>query len=297
MDGNIVEAEVENLTRQGVARNIGLAATLQAAQLIDKVKGTQDANTLKRRRKQSSAGPAQDVPKVVQLGATGYQYKLRHDTTALNELMMACCSAILPDVYLQEDLIAHMEAWGNLLKQFPSILRLGGDYIGPWLTRKHLLGLLSSLPKVRWEDVSRDTLASWSVDMGQYLSTAPTDWTVADLHTELLVEPVYITMWTCLLKEVEKLGSRGLHACRCRQGALMTTLKAYKKQHQVPPCPFVLVSRLLAADNMFWWHRQRRAAKLAYIEAGPNVHSCALGSVTTSQLGRSSHRQQQSMAH
>jgi hypothetical protein len=207
---------------------------------------------------------------------------------------MACSStsALLPDVANQDDLLAHMQELASALVNFPSFLRFGGDYIGPIVLRKHLLGLLAGVP-VQWKDISRATLESWSVDKGNHLSTVPGSWTVAELHTELGVEPIYISMWCCLLREVETLGSRVVHACRFRVDELHTLLTAFKDKHGIPPCPYILVSELLAADDMFTNHRSRAEARSEFLQAklkaqglgksGPPAAACGQDSATTSR--------------
>lgn len=312
MDGNFVDAEVQNLTRQGVGRMLGLAPTLLRCQLLKKISDTDSADGTagaqlkrrsntdnragaegKRRRKLSSATdrPSATAPTVVQLGSSGCQYELLDDTSCLTTLLMVCssASALLPDVTNQDDLFAHMQEFASALANFPPFLRFGGDYIGPTVLRKHLLGLLAKV-HVQWKDVSRATLESWSVDKGNYLSTVPGSWTVAELHTELDVEPIYISMWCCLLREVENLGSRAVHACRFRVAELRTLLAAFMDVHGIPPCPYILVSELLAADDKFANHRSRADARSEFLQAklkaqGPRSPAAACGqdSATTSR--------------
>ena len=299
MNGNFVDAEVQNLTRQGVGRLLGLAPTLLRCQLARKISTTNSTDDdgagaqLKRRRMQSSAtgSPRTSTETVVQLGSTGCRYELVQDTNCLTELLMACTStsALLPEVTNQDDLLTHMQEFASaLVGRFPSFLRLGGDYIGPTVLRKHLIGLLARVP-VQWKDISRDTLESWSVDRGHHLSTIPGSWTVAQLHTELGVEPIYISMWCCLLREVDKLGPRAAHACRFRVDELQTLLTAFKDKHGIPPCPYILVSELLGADSMFKHHPSRAEARSAYLQAKLKARgrvlaaACGQDSATTSR--------------
>ena len=303
MDGNFVDVEVQNLTRQGVGRMLGLAPTLLRCQLLKKIDPeSRDADDRagaerKRRRKPSSAtdrpstqhkrrrntddgagaegirrrklsSATDSTPTVVQLGSTGCKYELLHDSRCLTELLMACSSAstLLPDVTNQHDLLTHMNEFASALANFPSFMRFGGDYIGPTVLHKHLLGLLAGVP-VQWQDISRATLDSWSVDKGNHLSTVPASWTVAELQTELDVEPIYISMWCCLLRDVERLGPRATHACRFRVAELHTLLATFKDKHGIPPCPYILVSELLAADDKFINHRSRADARSEWLQA------------------------------
>ena len=298
MDGNFVDTEVQNMTRQGVCKMLGLAPTLLGCQLLRKAPTTKSTDNDgagtqgKRRRKLSSATDRSraSTQTVVQLGSTGCTYELVQDTTCLTELLMACssASALLPEVTDLDDLLTHMEEFASTLVRFPSSLRGGDDDIGPTVLHKHLIGLLARV-SVQWKDISRDTLESWSVDKGNHLSTIPRSWTVAQLQTELGVEPIYISMWSCLLRELEQLGPRATHACRSRVDELQTLLKAFQDQHGFSPCLYTLVTQLLAADDMFTHHRSRAEAKSAYLQAKlkaqPPAAACGQDSATTS-LGK-----------
>lgn len=295
MDGHIMDAEIQNLTRQGVGRWLGLAPTLLRCRLMRKIldsdhdEETATHTQTTRRRKSSSATDRPPLPRtkrqrksssgddlphstdlkqMVQLGSAGCRYQLLHDNSCLSELLMVCstCSQLLPEVTSQEDLVDHMQEFAVTLTKFPSFLGFGGDYIGPTVLRKHLLGLMTRV-RVEWKDISRATLAAWSVDKGNYLSTIPDDWAVEDLHRELGIEPIYISMWCCLFREVETLGPRAVHSCRFRVPELRTLLTAYKKKHGIPPCPYILVSQLLEADGLFTNHRSRAEAKSEFLLA------------------------------
>lgn len=223
---------------------------------------------LKRRRRQSASNRSHgSAATVIQLGSSGCEYELVQDTSCLTKLVMACSSssALLPEVTNQEDLLTHMQEFAIMLADFPSFLSLGGEYIGPTVLRKHLIGLLASV-SIDWKAISRATLESWSVDRGNHLSTIPPSWTVAELHMELGVEPIYISMWCCLLHEVEHLGPRAAHACRFRGEELRTLLQAYKDKHGIPPCPYILVSELLAADDKLKHCRSRAEAKSTFLQ-------------------------------
>ena len=304
MNGIVMEAEIHNLTRQGVGRMLGLAPTLLRCRLLHKVSDSghdeETATQTKRRRKASSATDVlpqtkrrrksssstdsphgTDLKQMVQLWSTGCIYKLLHDHSCLSELLMICssCSQLLPEVTNQQELVTHIQEFRVALTKFPSFLGFGGDYIGPTVLRKHLLGLLTRVP-VEWKDISRATLASWSVDKGDYLSTIPDDWTVEELHRELGVEPIYISMWCCLFREVEKLGPRAAHICRFRVTELRTLLAAYKEVHGISPCPYILVSQLLEADDLFTNHRSRAEAKSEFLQAKLTGKSCDVAGAT-----------------
>jgi hypothetical protein len=209
--------ELEQLSRQGVARFFGVAST---------------AVTLGVLRKEVDGEDVGDGSAVVILGLTLIRYVFTGDAAAVAVFLKTARAAavrastpvdgaskepsgfaVTRDVAkYAADLRASMQTMGQLssLKT-----KSGHGYVTDFIVRKLCLGRLCSVTQrgaVDWDDVSIAALRQLSADAKEHLSTLPDGWSAAQVSSFICGRPdwpMLASMYMCLWKEVTDAADKG----------------------------------------------------------------------------------------
>ncbi len=181
------------------------------------------------------------------------EYILTSDLSILAEIVATLQQgeASLPVVTSPDHLVPHLRAFRELMQKLPATLKLNGHYVGPHITRKHMLAVLqrSGLDRKAWyQKLHLRELREMSPDMGGYLAVP------SHLYTSRLVSlcgrcpAQYLSMWACLFGEALKVpGSKEWFTQKPEEVRL--ALNRYRATHGVTPCPWVLVNENLASPR------------------------------------------------
>lgn len=171
---------------------------------------------------------------------------LLNDCTVLDALLKKCRDAVMPEVTSSRDLPARLNAFNALLRQLPSQLGMRGDYVGPHIARKYMLGVAAAAgPNITFSKLSRAELRAMSPDMRGSLDKVPCVLTPCKLARAIQCPAEHITMWTCLWSEPLSKIPGTYEAVLNRTEDLRAELQRYSEQHGFPPSPMRLMERVL----------------------------------------------------
>jgi len=241
--------ELEQLSRQGVARFFGLASTAMALGVIVK---THDDDS-------------DDAGAVVQLGLTGLTYRITADSSMCCKFVQAIDAAGVAPPNVQHDatgavaeLIQYAECLRQLLRSVGGTVPLGtkqkqkSGYVTDFIVRKLCLGWLAvwscaSTPAMEWEDVPVSRWRALLADSHEHVAELPSAWSSAQASAFICGRPDWpflTSMYVCLWKEVADVF--GETARRQFDGAsdVGAVIASFHRRHGFAPHPYVLTRGL-----------------------------------------------------
>jgi hypothetical protein len=154
--------------------------------------------------------------------------------------------AELTEVTSSKDLPVRLEAFKALLRKLPAELGMRGDYVGPHITRKYMLGVAATAgPGITFSKLSKAQLKAMSPDMRGSLDKVPCVMTPCKLARAIQCPAEHITMWTCLWSEPLLKLPGSYEAVFSRTEDIRAELQRYSQQHGFPPSPHRLMELVL----------------------------------------------------
>ncbi len=172
----------------------------------------------------------------------------------LTELLSACRAAPWrhSDIRSTAALRQAAACLTALLHTLPSEMQLSGNYVSQYVMRK-ILWVAAGENPMDWEKLPLAELRLMCPDHGRFLDAFPQDWSADDLHNLFDCSPLLISMWACLWKAPADSwpADELLHAIHEKRFfVLQARVDAYKAQHGIPPCPYLLLKGTDPFHNM-----------------------------------------------